>query len=248
MEHTKFICPNCGEIPQESVLFLCNRCKQEDLILKDDIYLCPSCLEPGENFQCLNCDSMEVKMAASKKVQSGLISPIFIMLVFTVIALSFGGFLLISRKASDTTFEPQAAPRASLCSTAYFSGGGPTFKELVLTRENPSQTLELRAKQHVDNYYVFFFNLDDLDPQTKAAKPVMRSDGNQLFMMGGMNGSMSNKLAINRDDFQNIVDGTTGNPVKHFQANVHFSIGNNTSPEQVFSYPENNCIVRFSVN
>jgi hypothetical protein len=58
----KFICPNCGEISQDDVIFLCNVCKQEDLIFKEGIYMCPACLVPGENFQCMLCDSKEVRM------------------------------------------------------------------------------------------------------------------------------------------------------------------------------------------
>jgi predicted RNA-binding Zn-ribbon protein involved in translation (DUF1610 family) len=64
----KFICPNCGEIAQENVIFLCNQCKQEDLIYDDGVYMCPSCLAPGENFQCMKCDSKEVKMHKTVKV------------------------------------------------------------------------------------------------------------------------------------------------------------------------------------
>ncbi len=58
----KFMCPNDGEISQNDVVFLCNNCKQSDLIYKDGIYMCPACLKPGENFQCMVCDSKEVKM------------------------------------------------------------------------------------------------------------------------------------------------------------------------------------------
>ena len=68
-ENISFQCPNCGEISREDVLFLCNKCEQDDLILMDGIYMCPSCLEPGENFQCYNCESTEVtmKMRSEKK-------------------------------------------------------------------------------------------------------------------------------------------------------------------------------------
>lgn len=58
----KFICPVCGEIKRDDVIFLCNTCDTTELIYKDGIYMCPSCLKPGENFQCMNCDSKEVKM------------------------------------------------------------------------------------------------------------------------------------------------------------------------------------------
>ena len=57
-----FNCPNCGEIERDDVLFLCNKCNQSELILKDGIYMCPSCLKPGENFECVSCESKEVSM------------------------------------------------------------------------------------------------------------------------------------------------------------------------------------------
>lgn len=66
----KFICPNDGEISQDDVIFLCNVCKQDEVILKDGLYMCPSCLNPGENFQCMICDSKEVKMVELKKHSS----------------------------------------------------------------------------------------------------------------------------------------------------------------------------------
>lgn len=61
-----FICPNCGEISQDDVIFLCNHCERDQLIFKDGIYMCPACLTPGENFQCMLCDSKEVKMVEKK--------------------------------------------------------------------------------------------------------------------------------------------------------------------------------------
>jgi len=57
-----FTCPKCGKISRDDVLFLCNTCQQEDLILMDGIYMCPSCLKPGENFECAICESKEVTM------------------------------------------------------------------------------------------------------------------------------------------------------------------------------------------
>ncbi len=66
-EKFKFICPTDGEISQDDVVFLCNHCKQDELVYQDGIYMCPSCLNPGENFQCMLCDSKEVKMKHSKK-------------------------------------------------------------------------------------------------------------------------------------------------------------------------------------
>lgn len=61
----KFNCPDCGLLERDDVAFLCNNCKQEDLIFENDMYLCPSCLHPGENFECMKCGSKEVKMAKS---------------------------------------------------------------------------------------------------------------------------------------------------------------------------------------
>lgn len=58
----KFVCPNCGEIERDDVAFLCNTCDKTKMILKDGIYMCPSCLKPGENFECMKCESSEVKM------------------------------------------------------------------------------------------------------------------------------------------------------------------------------------------
>lgn len=58
----KFKCPNCGEISQDDVVFLCNKCEQADMVVKDSVYMCPSCLLPGENFECMVCGSKEVTM------------------------------------------------------------------------------------------------------------------------------------------------------------------------------------------
>lgn len=62
----KFVCPHCGEISQDDVVFLCNQCARKELILKDGIYMCPACLTPGENFECMLCESKEVKMVHIK--------------------------------------------------------------------------------------------------------------------------------------------------------------------------------------
>ena len=61
-ENLTFTCPNDGNISRDDVLFLCNTCKQEELILKEGVYMCPSCLKPGENFECSICESKEVEM------------------------------------------------------------------------------------------------------------------------------------------------------------------------------------------
>ena len=65
-ENVSFHCPNCEEIARDDVLFLCNTCQQDELIFKDGMYMCPSCLEPGENFECSVCESKEVGMKVKK--------------------------------------------------------------------------------------------------------------------------------------------------------------------------------------
>src|SRR3989344_1623505 len=47
-ENADFICPKDGKISQNDVVFLCNKCKQADLVLKGGIYMCPTCFFPGE--------------------------------------------------------------------------------------------------------------------------------------------------------------------------------------------------------
>ncbi len=64
--HLKFTCPNCGNISRDDVLFLCNTCDSSDLLEKDGVYMCPSCLVPGENFECNLCGSDEVTMRETK--------------------------------------------------------------------------------------------------------------------------------------------------------------------------------------
>ncbi|MFZ5424531.1 MAG: hypothetical protein ACOZAO_01905 [Patescibacteria group bacterium] len=61
-ENAVFTCPNCGELERDDVVFLCNHCSQDELIYENEMYMCPSCLKPGENFQCMKCDSKEVTM------------------------------------------------------------------------------------------------------------------------------------------------------------------------------------------
>jgi len=57
-----FKCPACGVVSQDDVIFLCNSCRQDELIMQDGMYMCPSCLRPGENFECMLCGSKEVTM------------------------------------------------------------------------------------------------------------------------------------------------------------------------------------------
>lgn len=65
-ESVEFICPNCGKISQNDVVFLCNTCDNSELIYKDGIYMCPQCFYPGENFECMKCESKHVQMRKVK--------------------------------------------------------------------------------------------------------------------------------------------------------------------------------------
>jgi predicted RNA-binding Zn-ribbon protein involved in translation (DUF1610 family) len=58
----KFNCPNCGFVSRDDIIFLCNRCDQTEMVFKEGIYMCPSCLKKGENFECMKCGSKEVVM------------------------------------------------------------------------------------------------------------------------------------------------------------------------------------------
>lgn len=59
----QFVCPKHGVLERENVVFLCNKCEQEELIYKDGIYFCPACFNKGqENFMCRICESRRVKM------------------------------------------------------------------------------------------------------------------------------------------------------------------------------------------
>jgi len=62
-----FLCPTDGLIHQENVIFLCNRCKQKDLILKNGIYFCPTCLTEQSSFKCLICKSNKVEIFSENK-------------------------------------------------------------------------------------------------------------------------------------------------------------------------------------
>lgn len=57
----KFYCPKDGRIPGDDVAFLCNNCREEDLIEKDGLFICPQCFTEGQNFECMLCESKEVK-------------------------------------------------------------------------------------------------------------------------------------------------------------------------------------------
>ena len=58
----EFTCPTCGKISQNDVIFLCNTCDNSELIFKDGIYMCPQCLYPGDNFECMKCENKHVRM------------------------------------------------------------------------------------------------------------------------------------------------------------------------------------------
>ena len=59
----EFKCPACEITPQNKIIFLCNTCEQEELLYKERIYVCPSCSRPSENFECIDCESKEVRMS-----------------------------------------------------------------------------------------------------------------------------------------------------------------------------------------
>lgn len=68
----KFICPKDGEVSRDDVAFLCNTCGKNDLTERDGIFLCPDCLKEGENFQCMLCESREVKVVIAGQKQDHL--------------------------------------------------------------------------------------------------------------------------------------------------------------------------------
>lgn len=61
-EETKarFFCPNCGEIPRDEVLFMCNNCDASEIMYKDGVFVCPQCFYPGDNFECTRCGNRKV--------------------------------------------------------------------------------------------------------------------------------------------------------------------------------------------
>jgi hypothetical protein len=58
----KFICPNCGEIAQDDVAFLCNTCQSDELKEVDGMFICSSCETSAHPLQCRICDSKEVHL------------------------------------------------------------------------------------------------------------------------------------------------------------------------------------------
>lgn len=65
--HVSFSCPKDGVISRDDVVFLCNDCENSEIMFKDGMYICPSCLAPGNNFQCMLCGSKEVTMTADEE-------------------------------------------------------------------------------------------------------------------------------------------------------------------------------------
>jgi hypothetical protein len=55
-----FTCPNCGVIPRDEVLFICNNCESNEVIYKDGVFVCPQCFYPGNNFECMRCGNKQV--------------------------------------------------------------------------------------------------------------------------------------------------------------------------------------------
>ncbi len=66
-DEVKFLCPNCGEVSRDDVIFLCNHCKKDELIFQEGIFMCPQCLIPGDNFECMICESPKVKIQMPKQ-------------------------------------------------------------------------------------------------------------------------------------------------------------------------------------
>lgn len=56
----KFFCPECGEIPRDEVLFICNNCESNEILYKDGVFVCPQCFYPGDNFECMRCGNRRV--------------------------------------------------------------------------------------------------------------------------------------------------------------------------------------------
>ena len=57
-----FVCPACGRVPREEVLFICNKCGPADMRYERGLFLCPQCFDEGENFECVTCHSQKVEM------------------------------------------------------------------------------------------------------------------------------------------------------------------------------------------
>ncbi|MBD3366040.1 hypothetical protein GF360_01715 [candidate division WWE3 bacterium] len=62
-----FTCPDCGVLTQDDVIFACNVCEHDQLIYKEGVYMCPQCLNPGENFICDLCGNKNVTLTFEKE-------------------------------------------------------------------------------------------------------------------------------------------------------------------------------------
>jgi len=71
----KFLCPNCGEVSQDDVAFLCNKCDSSEVKEVDGVFMCPQCFIETRPFQCKICESKEVKLHADIGVDTPYIHP-----------------------------------------------------------------------------------------------------------------------------------------------------------------------------
>ncbi len=69
MDHQQisFVCPINGNIDQDKVNFLCNRCGAEKTLKVGNSYICPECLEPDAKLECRLCGSKKVVMDIENK-------------------------------------------------------------------------------------------------------------------------------------------------------------------------------------
>ena len=65
-DKVEFICPNDVMLERDDVVFLCNTCEQADMKYINDMYICPACLSPGKNFECMFCESKDVEMKVKR--------------------------------------------------------------------------------------------------------------------------------------------------------------------------------------
>lgn len=61
-----FFCKTDGFIHQYEVSFLCNKCKRSEMIYRDGVYMCPSCLTKPDAFECRICKRQEVEFISAK--------------------------------------------------------------------------------------------------------------------------------------------------------------------------------------
>lgn len=58
----KFVCPNCGAIAQDDVVFLCNTCQSNEVEEIDGVFMCSSCKIEVNPLMCRICQSKQVHM------------------------------------------------------------------------------------------------------------------------------------------------------------------------------------------